>query len=436
MHPVKSLCAALCVVASSAQAGEIQDLYEQTILSDPRLKVSASEVQIGEARYDQATAKLLPQVQFSSSWTDNQRKEVQSSAADHFKGEKYALVVQQKVFDLDAWHNRSRYESLSDESKARRLEQQMMVTTDLLDRYLDALAKQDALGLIVSEKNATQKQLEQLKKRYERQLAVLTDLLTVEARLDGILADEISAQADVEIAFEALSELVGQPIDTPLDGLDEARVATGDLGPLEYWVNEALANNASLQGLTYKVRAAESGLRQAKAADMPTVDITLSAQKSDIGFENSQAPRTENYVASLNFSMPLYLGGSGTARKSENRALLNIAQQDLEEARRKILKDVRAAYLKTKSGAARIKAAQKAVESSVKSYEAQQKSLQYGTVTVVDVLDALREKSRFEKDFRQAQYDYILNWVTLLNVTGMLSPEHISVIDSWHAGQS
>lgn len=436
MRRVVNWCCALCFLVPAVQAGELKDLYQQTIQSDPRLQISKSEVDVGVARYDQAKSQLLPQVRFNSTWTENQRRELEGASEDHFKGEKYSLMIQQKLFDLDKWHNRSRYEHLSEESKARLLEKEMLVTTDLLERYLDALAKQDALELVVAELQATEKQLELLKSRYKRQLAVLTDVLTVEARLDGIRADEIGAQADVEIAMEALSELVGGRVAGPLGGLAEELVMAGDLGDLDKWVNSALANNLVLQGLNYQVRAAESGLRQARAADLPVLDLTLSAQKSDIGFENSQSARTENYVASLNFTLPLYLGGSGKARKAENRALLSIAQQDFEEARRRVLKDVRASYLKTLSSGARISAARKAVESGIKSYEAQQKSLQYGTVTVVDVLDALRENSRFKKDFRQAQYDYIVNWVQLLSITGMLSIEHIEVIDSWHIVKS
>lgn len=417
--------------SQTVYASSLFELYEQAITSDPRLDISQEEVQLGEARYDQAVAQLLPQISMRATLSENQREDLQTSLDDRYKGEKYSLVVQQKVFDLDKWHNRNRYENLSAESKVRLLEKEVQVTSDLTERYLNALEKQDALELIVAEKNATGKQLELLKSRYKRQLSILTDVLEVEARLDGILADEIAANAQVEIAYEALSELVGDSVKGPLLGFVDELDFAEDSRTLDDWTALALKNNLGLQALNYRLRASEAGLRQAKAIDYPTVDLTLNAQKSDIGFENTEAARTETYVAALNFTLPLYLGGSGTAKKAENRALLNIAQHEYEEMRRKILKDVRASYLNRKSSWARISAAKKAVKSAAKSYEAQEKGFTYGTVTVVDVLDALRENYRFRKDFRQAQYDFIVNWVQLLGVTGSLSAGDVEKINSW-----
>ncbi len=80
-------------------------------------------------------------------------------------------------------------------------------------------------------------------------------------------------------------------------------------------------------------------------------------------------------------------------------------------------------------------AADKAVVSAEKSYEAQQKGFEYGTVTVVDVLDALREQYRFRRDFRQSQYEAVLNWAQLLSYAGTLSDKHIQLIDSWESDE-
>lgn len=430
----KVLClACLLVLPVQASSSSLVELYEQAVESDPRLNVSRANKEVGAARYDQATARLLPQVSLSSTLTDNNRTLLQTGSSDHYKGEKYNLGVQQKLFDLNAWHDRKRYHHLSEESVARLVEKEIEVTTDLVARYLDVLAKQDAEELIVAEKNATKKQLELLKSRYKRQLATITDLLEVEARYDVMLADEIRARADVEIALETLSELVGRPIEDGLPKLAETIGDFGDIGNLDSWTDRALKDNPSLRSKAFQVRAQEAGLRQAKAVDYPTVDFALSAQKSDIGFENSQSSRTETYVASLNFSMPLYQGGSGSARKAESRALLRIAQFEYEEVRRNILKSLRASFLNTEASQARIIAAKNALNSAEKSYEAQEKGLTYGAVTVVDVLDALRERYRVRRDYRQAQYDYVTNWISLLGLSGELSASHVIQIDSWRA---
>lgn len=421
----------LSLPVSAYAAPGLVDLYARTVESDPRLNVSRENKQVGIARSDQAQSRLLPQVRVSSSWTENQREVILTDDSEHYKGERYTLSVQQKLFDLSTWHDRQRYKYLSEEAAIQLVAKEIEIASDLVARYLDVLAKQDAEELIVAEKNATHKQLELLKSRYDRQLATITHVLEVEARYDAILAEEIKARAEVEIALEGLSELVGEPVLGPLDKLSDSIGEPGDLGRLQDWIDKTTKNNPNLLRRQRNVSAQEAGLRQSAAASYPTLDLTLSAQKSDIGFENSQSARTETYVAMLTFSMPLYEGGMAGARKAESRALLNIAQFEYEEARRGVLKSVRAAYLNTKASQARMRAAQHAVNSAEKSYEAQEKGFTLGAVTVVDVLDALQEQFRVKRDFRQAQYDYVSNWVQLLGLSGELSSVHIEMIDSW-----
>ncbi|MGH1462405.1 MAG: TolC family outer membrane protein [Neptuniibacter sp.] len=417
--------------SACVSADTLYDLYQQTLESEPRLQISSEEIEVGYAQYKQAESALLPQVSFRASWTDNQRKLLQNDTNEHYKGERYNLTVQQTVLDLNKWYNRSRYEKLSDATELSYEAKKIEVVGDLVSRYLDVLASQDTLALVQAEINATEKQLELLKSRYEHQLAVLTDLLEVEARLGGIKAEEISVQARLDIALEALSELVGRPVYGPIpDIMQDIPIAT-ELKSLDLWIKDALVNNPLLLSLNENVRAEEARLKQSKSERLPTVDLSLSAQKSDIGFENSASNRTETYVASLNLNVPLFMGGRVSAQKSESRAYLNIARLQYDEARRSVLKDLRASYLNTNASWTRISAAKNALTSAGKSLEAQEKGFSYGTVTVVDVLDALREKFRFQRDFRQAQYDFIMNWVQLMSHSGTLSDKHIELIDSW-----
>jgi outer membrane protein len=310
-------------------------------------------------------------------------------------------------------------------------EKEILVTNDLIARYLEALTTQDSLELITSEKRAIEKQLQLLKSRYKRQLAVVTDVLEVEARRDAIIADEIAAKAQEQIALASLAELLGRPVSGKIFGFMDNIHFDQDLKSSEQWTELALKANPNLIALTLQRQAAEAGLKQAKSIDLPTIDLTLSAQKSNIGYENTQSSENDTYVASLNLSLPLYLGGRGSASKAESRAQMNISQYEYEDARRKTLRRVHEAYLKTTASLSRITATERSISSSKKSYEAQQKGFKFGTVTVVDVLDALRNTYRIRRDHRQAQYDLVSNWIQLLNISGQLGPEHVELVNAW-----
>ena len=405
------------------------DLYKETLASDPRLAVAAAQVEVSEARQRQSFANLLPQVSASAQWTDNKREA--GTATDHYKGERYSVNVNQSVFDKARWENNSRYGYLSEQSELEYQDTRSGLAVDVLERYVAVLAAQDNLELIRAEREAISKQLEQLRSRYKRQLAVLTDVLDVEARLDGVRAQEIVARNDVSIARESLAELVGREVDEPLNSFAQKIDYAEDGRPLAHWIKVARSNNPSLLALSANIDAERASVREARAGHLPTVDMSLSALKSDIGFDNTNNPTSETYVAGLTVNVPLFSGGSTSARVDEAHALLVVAEKRREEQKRAVLKGVREAYLNTESSWARIAAAEKAVMSARKSYQAMQKGFKYGTVTVVDVLDALRDEYSFRRDYRQAQYDFAVSRMSLLQASGTLSQNDLLEVNGW-----
>ena len=78
-----------------------------------------------------------------------------------------------------------------------------------------------------------------------------------------------------------------------------------------------------------------------------------------------------------------------------------------------MLKLTRSAWLNTGSSRKRIDSAALTVKSAGKSYEAMSKSFSYGTVKAADVLSALHSKTRAQRDFQEALYSYVVNWLHL-----------------------
>ncbi|MCV6590011.1 MAG: TolC family outer membrane protein [Marinobacterium sp.] len=420
---------AIALVAGQAQAAGLMELYKETLESDPRLAVAAAEVTASDAQSRQALANLLPQVSMTAQLTENKRHPMNGD--NTYNGEKYVLSLSQSVYDRSRWANKERYEHLAEQRVMEYEDTRAGTALDLLQRYTDVLAAQDNLELIEAEQEATSQQLAQLRSRYRRQLAVLTDVLDVEARLDGIKAQLIVAQNDVSIAREALAELVGREVNESLNGFTRRIAYAEDGRDLNNWVQLAVKNSPALMALAAEIDAGRAYVRETRAGHLPTLDAGLTAQKSDIGFENSSSSRSETYVASLTLSVPLYSGGRTSAAVDEAHARLVVSQKRLEERQRQLLKQVREAYLNTESSWARIAAAEKAVMSASKSYEAMQKGFEFGTVTVVDVLDALRDEYSYRRDYRQAQYDFAVSRLSLLKSAGVLTQDDVRQVDSW-----
>jgi outer membrane protein len=201
--------------------------------------------------------------------------------------------------------------------------------------------------------------------------------------------------------------------------------------PKQFWIDEWVRNNHRLKSLARQGESARSELKQAKAEYLPSLSLQLRAQESNIGFENSSSPKNESLVASLNLKVPLYSGGTTRARNREKQAALLESKARYEEERRGTVKQIREAYLNIKANAANIAASKKAISSAEKSYEASEKGFKYGTVTVVDVLDAKSEVLRYSNEYRQKQYDYAINLMNLLRLSGRFSADSMILANGW-----
>ena len=111
-----------------------------------------------------------------------------------------------------------------------------------------------------------------------------------------------------------------------------------------------------------------------------------------------------------------------------------MAKESLREHLNRKIKEKGSTLSKEKAKAKKYKsiaAAKKAVSSAGKSHDAMQKGFKFGTVTVVDVLDALRDEFSYRRDYRQAQYDFAVSRLSLLKASGTLKRSDIEQIDGW-----
>jgi outer membrane protein len=245
-----------------------------------------------------------------------------------------------------------------------------------------------------------------------------------------LASQEVDAMQKVGLARESLSELTSNPVEfiVPLSDSEDYIV---DLSPLDEYERKFSAYNPSLKALQSAIDAAQKKLEEQKARRYPVVDLQLSKQKSNIGYENALTQKSETDVLALNFSMPLYTGGmtSGYIREASQQVLLSQAAYDQEY--RKLLKELKDLFLGVKAVTRRIEATKKAISSAEKSYQAMNKSFELGISTVSDVLDAQQVFLQAKRSYQQAKYDYILDRVGLMYISGELTEEAFYEISDW-----
>ncbi|MGN8342547.1 TolC family protein [Pseudomonas sp. SMV71] len=426
---------AMCLLAvplgalADATYIDLWQLHQEAQGADPRILRAQALTRSGESNERAAFGQLLPQLNASGSVNRSQRDD--NLSRTEYNGKRVAMALNQVIYNPQVWRSYQRYVELARQSADQSADTVVQASIDLSERYFAVLAAEDELALVRSELQATERNLKRINALYARQMATVTDALDLEARVDALKADEIEASNKVQVSREAISELVGRDVREPLKRIGENPAFSLPAQAQDYWVQAALDSNPVLHAREHGVRAAEAAIGEAQAGHLPRLGLNLTAQRSDIGYEGTLTPRSENLIASLDFQVPLYSGGSTSARVSASQSDKDAAQQELEALRRQVIKETRTAYLGMSAELSRIKATRRALESAEKSRLATEKAFGYGLKNAVDVLDSIKDEFRARRDFYQSQYSFVTSLLMLHRWCGRLGEGDIQRTNEW-----
>ena len=407
----------------------LEDFFSAAVEFSPTLQIAEEGLNIGSARRRAANGRLLPQVSARASISDN-RNESQGRAQQTFDGERFSVQLTQTLFNWQAFAARSQAYLIEDQLEAEYYGELANLLTEVAEKYFNVLQSTDALESIASELGAVSNQLAQIQSLYDRQLARVTDLYQVQANLAAVEAEQLQLQVQLALSREALFSVSGLTAGE-LSGLRE----NVDIPPLEnsisFWVNEAKKNNHQIRAQKFAVSAANKRIDERRGAYMPQVNFIVQRQDSNLGFENILINQTETTYLGLDLSIPLYAGGSNRAGVSEAASQHRIAESELRQIQLQASERVRSAYLQVQSAETLIQAAQKLVDSTTLSSTAMQRGFELGAVTSVDVLNALRDQFRSERDLQQVRYEHVKYILLLKRETGLLTADDMLEVGGW-----
>ncbi|MFR0688063.1 TolC family protein [Enterobacterales bacterium AE_CKDN230030158-1A_HGKHYDSX7] len=418
----------------SEDATDLMRLYQEARLEDPQILASHAHAQAGKEYQREAMGVLLPQLSLNAG--TNQIHQQNDLVDESYDSESYSLVLRQFLYNKAAWENYQKFKSLARQSESEALDAQAEATVELARRYFTALAAEDELELVIAERRTTQESLDRVNALYARQLALVTDQLDLQARVDLLAAQELEARNQAIISREGLAEIVGRPVRERLSRVrNDVRLQVSEQS-LESWVRDGIALNPALKARESGVEAAGAALRSGKGGHYPTLSLNLSAQQTNEGYNNSLAPRTDSYVAGIGLQVPIYSGGSTSARVRGLYQDQLVAEEQLEEIRRRVVKEITSAYLTANSNGEKIQANRLALVSAHKSRESAEKALGYGMVNAVDVLAAVRNEFRARRDLLKTQYEFLSNVFTLNRWAGKPPFESVRSVNGWLSASS
>lgn len=429
MLKLKHIALLAITINQSVNAEDLLSVYYQALAQDPQLRTAELKVEVGNAQKGQALGQMLPQITGTANWSENMQA-VETQPDQDYRGTRYYVSLTQSLIDFAKFWDWKRAQQVENQYTSELLDAQHELIFNVVERYFTVLDADDQLSLIKAEKQATENELEQIKKQFAKQLIKITDVYEAEARLDQLNADLIEAESKLIIAKQALKELTNANVEH-FDKLKEGIEYNELDGNLEDWIAVAKSQNPIIAAQQSAIEAASDNVAVQKSRYLPVVDLQLNYYDTDTGFQSVRTNHTQTQVAAINVNVPIFTGGTTTHRMFEAQSRLAIANEENESKIRALIKETSDAFTSSNANARQVSASEKALNSAGKSREAMQSGLRYGVETVADLLRAQQQEFKAKRELSKAKYQYITNRVRFLKAIGSINEDNLQEINQW-----
>ena len=419
-------CAAFADEISAFQASELEEFslfeaYELARNNNPQLAIARLRIDGAKADEDEAQGRFFPQVSLFGDWSQNkvryEQNELLQLPSQEYPGERYGMQLRSPLFNMKAFREYERQGQLVDQTQEELRAAEAELLTILVEVFLSALLAEEDLAQLEFEADALRSQLEEATALYDKSLLPVTQVLETQTRVDTLQADIIEYRGRVALSRERLFQLTGNRSITPVEVVDEVLLTTS-VASAENAAELAAQFDPKVAAAREAVSAARKGVEREKGSWWPEIDFVYNSQFSDVGFDNLTSPPRSSESYSISFRYPLFEGGAGSARLRGAWADFYSAQQQLEATRRDVIGRARGAWVNPETAAERVLATRQAVKTAEVNLDASRKAVRAGSARPTDVLLALAQSTRAQRDLNDARFKRAMSWLQLELATG------------------
>jgi outer membrane protein len=403
--------------------------YELARAGDPQLAAAESGRLAQKEGAVQARASLLPQVNGSASLNRSRNEEDGVPGSFTSTSRSYGVSVNQSVFDFSRYSTLRGQKALSQAADFDLEAANDSLITRTSAAYFNVLVAIETLAAAEAQQTALQKQFDYAQKRLDVGLAPITDVHEARAQYDSARASVITSQNALKDAYEALTEITGQPLANLKALPDDFRPVLPTDYDAEGWVSTAVATNPALKSLEYQVQSADAGVATARAGHLPTLSLGGSWGKDAAWGDTASRGSGTGTTVGLTLSVPIFSGGATQSRVREALANRDAVQDGYEQQKRAIVRNTRNAYQTLEAGISEIEARRLALVSAKAAYEASQVGLEVGTRTVLDVLINQQNLFQAQQNYALAKYNYLQNRLLLDQAAGTLDGSDVQDVN-------
>lgn len=425
--------ASLC--PSAAQSDDnLLTLYREAVRNSANYLAAQAFAQAEMENEQIALGQLLPSVGLAGSYGRNTTERT-SLISENFRYESYSysLNLRQPLFRKYNVANYRQGQADAEAATAKFSQAGNDLIVKLGTAYFEALYSDNQLALLAAQKAAISTQAAAAEQSLKAGNGTRIDVDEANARYDFVRAQELELENLRRHNLRVLGSFVNRPVENiqPLD-TGKFRPTTPMPAEITPWLTSAEANNAEYQFQLAKIKAAEQEVEKALAGHYPTLDLVASAGKSANDNLSNLSQRdttynTSNYGVQLN--IPLFAGGQVSATTRQARAKLEQARMAAEDTRRNLHVQTRREFDNVMQGIRRVRALEQAETSAIQVIKSNEKGIQAGVRSTIDLLLAQQQLFVTRRDLAQARYGVLLANLRLKGLSGKLEEDDIVTID-------
>lgn len=328
------------------------------------------------------------------------------SAVGNYQG---GVVVEQPIFNADAWAGRQAATRAADASHAQEEWTRLSTRADVVRAWYGAALATERVTMLTSAARAAHAHVTQAEAMVRQGLVTKSDALLAAVRAGEIDAQLAEAVGGASIARRQLATLVGAP-DAAADVTPAAQAALPEPDRIRAVVAGDTADAAPQQGRA-DVRAAVRGLGAARADAQRARSVYLPRLNSFARYDWNSADRLyagdKNWTVGVMASWSLFAGASDVAELRTAAGREESARAAADAARARARLDAEETRTTLAVALTRLTIAEQAVRQSAEAHRIVARKYEGGLAGVVELLDAQAAETQSALGLAQARYGAI-----------------------------
>jgi outer membrane protein len=288
--------------------------------------------------------------------------------------------------------------------------------------YLRVLTTRGVLGAQEQERAALEAEAHRVAQMEAQGKAAHVEVLRLAAEVSRARADEVGTRAQLDVAERDLAQMVDLPAETARAELVPVRLNDTSVADRASLVATAQQNSPEVAQARRAAEAATAGIGVARASLLPQLQLTAAY----VEYGHTFTGYRPWWNAGLQLSYPIFTGGSRGAAIRRTEAGAKAAAEQLRAAQQGSELSVDGALATVTAARATVDALVTAVAQSAEVERIRLLSVQVGSGTETDYLEAEARLLSNRAALVQARNAEIAARIELARVTGVLTPDWLT----------